>query len=29
MADIDIADMKISSTSKMAEAYNCHFTHIG
>ena len=30
IADIDIADMKIySSTSVMAKAFNCHFTNIG
>ena len=28
-ADIEIGDMKISSASEMAEAFNCHFANIG
>ena len=27
--DIEIGDMKISSASEMAEAFNCHFANIG
>jgi len=29
IADIEIGDMKISSASEMAEAFNCHFANIG
>ena len=29
IADIEIGDLKITSASEMAEAFNCHFTNIG
>ena len=29
IADIEIGDLKISSASEMAEAFNCHFANIG
>ena len=29
IADIEIGDIKISSASEMAEAFNCHFANIG
>jgi len=29
IADIEIGDMKISSASEMAEAFNCHLANIG
>ena len=29
LADIEIGDIKISSASEMAEAFNCHFANIG
>ena len=29
IADIEIGEMKITSTSEMAEAFNCHFANTG
>ena len=29
IADIEIGDIKITSASEMAEAFNCHFANIG
>ena len=29
IADIEIGDIKTSSASEMAEAFNCHFANIG
>ena len=29
IADIEIGDLKVSSASEMAEAFNCHFANIG
>ena len=29
IADIEIGDIKTSSASEMAEAFNCHFAYIG